>query len=194
MKTLSSGLLVLTLVITSIATCSLQAEVYEVNRSFTDRFSMATATLVGTVDLPVGHYVIQNRAQNPFTAVDLQLTMFANAYSLTYALTDQIHGAGQFIIDATPTTLMFSAIGGGDSANLVFSDSAVYPGNNQYIVGSDQSPAFEAGYTIRGEEVAASAIFPTVFGIVVPEPSSVSLFAVALLGLAFRRRWSKEQR
>src|SRR5262245_22270021 len=94
-----------------------QAIVYAVNRSF------QTATLTGTVSIPAGNYVIQEQNPNPFTNVNLSLTVNAGSYNLVNALTDWIYNGGQFFINASPTTLTFSASGNGSGpADLVFSD------------------------------------------------------------------------
>src|SRR6266446_1184759 len=85
---------------------SAQAAQYHVNRSFTDGSS--SATLTGTLDIPMGSYTIQNSGPSPFTAVNLTLTVNGTPFTLTHALTGVIHGTGQFLISATPTTLTFN--------------------------------------------------------------------------------------
>src|SRR5262249_12365308 len=91
----------ITAIIIMIAT-SAPATIYNVNQTFSG------ATLVGTLDIPPGNYVIANRGPSPFTAVNLTLTVNATSYNLTYALTGIISGTGQFLINATPTTLSFN--------------------------------------------------------------------------------------
>src|SRR4051794_38596284 len=83
-----------------------RAVTYVVNRSFTNGAS--TATLTGTLDVPIGDYIIQNSSASPFTNVNLSLTVNAVSYNLVHALTDLINGTGQFGINATPTALSFS--------------------------------------------------------------------------------------
>ena len=119
MNKIASGLLIFTFAAASLTASSSQAVVYEVNRTF----GIPSATLTGTVDVPLGNYVIQNETPNPFTDVNLTLTVNAFPYSLTYALTDLVDGTGQFFVDATPTTLTFSTANGDGSnpADLVFS-------------------------------------------------------------------------
>ena len=188
MKTLTSGLLALCFVITSMVSNSSQAEVYGVNRTFTE--GITTASLVGTVNVPLGHYVIQNTAPNPFTAVNLTLTVNAGSYNLTHALTDIIQGTGQFTIDATATTLTFSASGNGSNpADLVFSDNTDASLNNRYVIGSNGNPAFEVAYTNTGQ-VLGDMSYPVVFGTLIPEPSSFILLAVAMIGVGLKWRRS----
>jgi hypothetical protein len=80
-----------------------QATIYNVDRTFTD--GLSTVRLIGTLDIPIGSYTIQNAGPSPFTGVDLTLTVNTTDYRLNYALTGVIHGTGEFFIDATATTL-----------------------------------------------------------------------------------------
>ena len=186
MRTLRSGLLVLAFATASIVTSSAKAIVYEVDRAF------STVTLIGTVELPLGNYVIQNSAPNPFTAVNLTLTVNATPYNLTNALTGTILGTGVFTIDATPTTLTFTANGNGTNpADLVFSDNFDPLSFNRYAIGSNGSPMFETAITTSGVVSNNSLRFPTVFGNAIPEPSTITLCAVAVLGICVRRRESR---
>ena len=178
MKKLARGLLVFGFAAATIVTSSAQAATYSVNRSFLN------ATLTGTVDIPIGNYTIQNAGASPFTAVNLSLTVDATSYNLVNSLTDLIYGNGQFLIVATATTLTFDTANGNGSnpADLVFSDTIFPFMNNRYVIGSNGNPGFEVGYTDAGEAVV-NVTFPTVFGTIVPEPSTFALAALALLGL-----------
>src|SRR5215213_7491426 len=102
---------------------SARAVVYNVNRSFSDALlgGFSTATLTGTLDSPIGHFVIQNHSASPFTSVNLSLNVNATSYNLHNALTYLVLDGGQFIIDATPTTLTFNT-NSIYAADLVFSD------------------------------------------------------------------------
>jgi hypothetical protein len=186
-KKLASALLIFCFTAATMVASRSQAVTYEVNRSFTDGIS--TATLTGTVNVIIGNYVIQNANPNPFTAVNLNLTVNATSYNLTNALTDIVFGTGQFFIDATPTTLTFSTANGNgvNPADLIFSDNTNPSSTNRYAIGSNGNPAFEVAYTDAGF-VVAGARFPTVFGTAVPEPSSITLFSLAMLWLGLRRR------
>lgn len=167
-------------------TSSTQAALYQVNRSFMS--GPTTATLTGTVDIPLGNYVIQNMAPNPFTSVNLTLTVNATPFNLINALTNDITGTGQFTINASPTTLIFSASGNGaNPADLVFSDNFNPQSFNRYAIGSDGNPAFETAVTMAGSAFA-NVQFPVTFGVFVPEPSSITFFSLIMLWLGGRRR------
>jgi len=189
MRLLTRGLLIFTFIAASIVASSLKAVTYEVDRSFTEGFS--TATLTGTVDVPIGNYVIQNGSPNPFTDVNLTLTVNGTPYNLSVASTDLISGSGQFTIDATPSILTFNAAGDIDNpADLVFHDNIPPIINNQYVIGSNGFPAFEVANTDAGTVGTRGVSFPAVFGLAIPEPSSLLLIVAAgmiLSGRRFRR-------
>ena len=105
------------------------AATYDVNLSFTGG---GTASLVGTVDLPLGNYTIMNGAPDPFTAVNLILTVNGTPFSLVQANTSLITGTGQFLINANASTLIFNTANAnaGNPADLRFQDVST---NDQYI-------------------------------------------------------------
>ena len=83
------------------------AVTFTVNRSWSE--SGNNASLVGTVDVPVGSYTIQNGTPNPFTNVNLTLTLNGNAVTLNAVdLTDTLAPA-QFLVNATSSVLTFNA-------------------------------------------------------------------------------------
>ena len=181
----SSATLITT--ITLLASSHAMGNQYNVNRAWTDGFG--NASLTGTVDLPIGSYAIMNGTPNPFTAVALTLTVNGTPFSLTHALTGVIKGTGQFLVEATPTTLTFDTAnaGGSNPADLVFSDTTVLYANNFYGIGYNGHPGFEVAYTDAGNVIADLA-FPIVFGII-PEPSTLALAGLgAALMIARRRR------
>jgi hypothetical protein len=159
-----------------------QAVVYNVNRSFTNGAS--TATLTGTLSIPIGNYVIQNASVSPFTNVNLSLTTNATSYNLVNALTGIITG-GQFIIDATPTTLTFNT-NSISAADLVFSDTTGPFDNNRYVIGYDDAPGFQAAYTDTAG-LFVPATLPTVFGTAIPEPSTLVLLVAGIFASQSRR-------
>jgi hypothetical protein len=189
MRTLTNGLLAVTLISASLVASNSLAVVYRVDRSFSS--GMSTATLKGTVSLPEGYYDIQNSTPNPFTAVNLTLTVDASSYHLTHALTDVITGTGQFLIDASPTELKFVASGdAGNPADLVFSDNLNPNSFNRYSIGSNGNPEFQVAHTEEGS-VFGDVRFPDVFGTAIPEPSSIALIGVAMLVGGGRRRFRR---
>jgi hypothetical protein len=187
MRLASRVSLILALAAVLLMTSRARAVVYQVDRAFSDGFSMATLT--GTVSVPLGNYVIQNMAPNPFTDVSLTLTVNAVPYSLTNALTDVITGTGQFTIDATATELIFTANGNAvNPADLVFSDNLNPNAPNRYSIGSDGIPAFQIAATESGFVSSQMVQFPTVFGVAIPEPATIVLLAIATLGTGLVRR------
>lgn len=163
---------------------SAEAATYDVNLSFTGG---GTASLVGTVDLPLGNYTIMNGAPDPFTAVNLTLTVNGTPYSLVQADTSLIHGTGQFLINANASTLIFNTANtdGKNPADLTFRTAST---NDRYIIGSDFTPAFEAAYTSAGDVLNTNITFPTQFGTIVPEPSTLILFSFAAGAFLMLRR------
>jgi hypothetical protein len=161
-----------------------KAVVYSVNRSF------QTSTLTGTVSIPTGSYLIQNQGASPFTNVDLSLTVNGISHHLVNAVTDNIHGTGQFSIDATPTTLTFTAAtaDGFNPADLTFADTTASVGNNnRYGIGRDVS-AFESSVTEIGEFAVHGVTFPVAFGTAIPEPSTLLLLCTGAIVALPRRR------
>ncbi|MCP5528531.1 MAG: hypothetical protein H7A47_17205 [Verrucomicrobiales bacterium] len=163
-----------------IASSSAQAAVYTVNRSFTD--GVDVASLTGTVEVPIGNYLIQNASVSPFTSVDLTLTVNGSPYSLTYALTDLIFGTAQFSIAATATQLVFDTANadGSNPADLVFADVADPFADNRYVIGTDGNPGFENAFGAGGVDVPVELTLPVVFGVAIPEPSAAGFAGVML--------------
>jgi hypothetical protein len=165
------------------------AEVYNVNRSFTDTFAVpptnATATLTGTVTCPMGFFLIHDQSASPFTNVNLTLTVNGSSYHLVNVDTSGTQGNSHFFINATATDLTFNTAGAdaqNNPAGLKFSDS----GGNLYGVGSDLFPTFETAFTATGL-VNAFPTFPLLFGAAVPEPTSAALVAFAAMIFGIRR-------
>ena len=69
---------------------SAHAITYQVNQSWGGGF----ATLVGTVDVPLGTYTIMNNGPHPFTNVMLTLTVKGTSFTLDHADTSLIYGTG----------------------------------------------------------------------------------------------------
>jgi hypothetical protein len=166
------------------------AVTFTVNRSWSE--SGNNASLVGTVDVPVGSYTIQNGTPNPFTNVNLILTVNGNPFPvLNAADTSNISGTGQFLVNATSSTLTFNTANadGTNRANLAFVNSSTGFGGPLYGIGTDGNPGFEIAIN-TSPEVAASVAFPVTFGTVqqvqqVPEPASLfGLGVLSTLGAA----------
>jgi hypothetical protein len=166
------------------------AVTFTVNRSWSE--SGNNASLVGTVDVPVGSYTIQNGTPNPFTNVNLILTVNGNPFPvLNAADTSNISGTGQFLVNATSSTLTFNTANadGGNPADLVFMNSSTGFGGPLYAIGTDGNPGFEIAIN-TSPDVAASVAFPVTFGTVqqvqqVPEPASLfGLGVLSTLGAA----------
>ena len=166
------------------------AVTFTVNRSWSE--SGNNASLVGTVDVPVGSYTIQNGTPNPFTNVNLILTVNGNPFPvLNAADTSNISGTGQFLVNATSSTLTFNTANadGSNPADLVFVNSSTGFGGPFYVIGTDGVPGFEIAIN-TSPDVVASVAFPVTFGTVqqvqqVPEPASLfGLGVLSTLGAA----------
>ncbi|MBD2621441.1 PEP-CTERM sorting domain-containing protein [Microcystis flos-aquae FACHB-1344] len=160
------------------------AVTFTVNRSWSQ--SGNNASLVGTVDVPIGSYTIQDGTPNPFTNVNLTLTVNSNPFTLNTADTSFIYGTGQFLVNATSSTLTFNTANadGGNPANLTFVNSFTGLSAPRYLIGSDGAPGFEIAID-TSPDVGALLAFPVTFGTVqtvqqVPEPAS--LFGLGVLG------------
>ncbi|MCA2618528.1 MULTISPECIES: PEP-CTERM sorting domain-containing protein [unclassified Microcystis] len=165
------------------------AVTFTVNRSWSE--SGNNASLVGTVDVPVGSYTIQNGTPNPFTNVNLTLTVNSNPFTLNTANTSNISGTGQFLVNATSSTLTFNTANadGSNPADLAFLNSSTGFGGPFYVIGTDGDPGFEIAIN-TSPNVAASVALSVTFGTVqqvqqVPEPASLfGLGVLSTLGAA----------
>ena len=140
---------------------------YKVIRAWTG--AGGSASLAGTVDVPIGSYTIMNGTPSPFTAVNLALTVNGTPSSLHGA--DTVMGMGataKFLIEASASTLTFDTANanGQNPADLVF---GIFE-TDLYGIGYDAVPGFEVGRNAGGM-VTAAVTMPTVFGI--PEPASI---------------------
>jgi len=161
-----------------------KAVTFTVNRSWSQ--SGNNASLVGTVDVPIGSYTIDSTGTpNPFTNVNLTLTVNGNPFTLDAANTLLLSGTGQFLVNATSSTLTFNTANadGSNQAFLVFVDSSTGLTGPLYGIAS-QSISGEVGASTL-VSVFASVSFPVTFGTAqtaqqVPEPAS--LFGLGVLG------------
>jgi len=168
-----------------------KAITYTVNRSWSS--GSDNASLVGTVDVPIGSYTIQNGTPNPFTNVNLTLTVNSNPFTLNTADTSFIYGTGQFLVNATSSTLTFNTnVSGFNAARVRFQNSGNPFGNRRYEIGTFLNPFTGQLVNLEGStaspgftEVVASVSLPVTFGTAqtaqqVPEPAS--LFGLGVLG------------
>jgi len=179
-------LIIVTATLGLVAPPATMADLYFVHRVWSN------ATLTGTVELPMGNYTIMNQTPAPFTAINLTLSVNGTPIVLfTNASTQSITGAGQFFINANSTALTFStAHGDGQNpADLMFVNTGGVNVVPRYAIGTDAglSPGFEVAYYSGGSPLA-SVTFPTVFGILIPEPSTVTLGALGAAALTIARR------
>jgi len=181
----SALLTIVTATLGLVAPSRTMADLYFVHRAWSN------ATLTGTLELPAGNYTIMNQSPAPFTAVNLTLSVNGSQIALfTNASTELIKGTGQFFINATPTTLTFSTANGNGTnpADLEFLNNTQVP---RYTIGTDGAPTgFQVAFYSGGSPLG-SVTFPTVFGILIPEPCTVTLGAVGVATLMITRRRSQ---
>jgi hypothetical protein len=174
------------------------AVTFNVNRSWSQ--GSDTASLVGTVDVPLGSYTIQNGTPNPFTNVNLTLTVNGNAVTLNAVDINNTFAPAQFLVNATSSVLTFNADISGCSddceSELEFINSSQGTSGPFYRIQSVSffgvSESTEQG-VIRSPftNVVSSTNFPVTFGTAqqqpptsVPEPTAtVGLLGLGLLGV-----------
>jgi hypothetical protein len=127
-----------------------------------------------------------NGNPDPFTGINLRLTVNGTPFDLVHADTSLISGTGQFLIDANASTLIFNTANADaqNPADLIFRTAST---SDEYIIGSDAIPAFEVAYTSAGD-VLTHPTFPVLYGTIVPEPSSLILCGLGVAALLLRRR------
>ncbi|CAO5028747.1 PEP-CTERM protein-sorting domain-containing protein [Microcystis aeruginosa] len=162
------------------------AVTFTVNRSWSNGSN--NASLVGTVDVPIGSYTINSTGTpNPFTNVNLTLTVNGNPFTLDTVVipSGSINGTGQFLVNATSSTLTFNTANadGSNHAFLAFVDSSTGLTGPLYGIASQNVSAEVGGSTLVS--VFAQLTFPVTFGTAqtaqqVPEPAS--LFGLGVLG------------
>ena len=169
-----------------------KAVTFTVNRSWSN--GSDNASLVGTVDVPIGSYTINSTGTpNPFSNVNLILTVNSNTFTLDAANTSGVFGTGQFLVNATSSTLTFNTnVSGFDRAKVRFQNSGNPLGNRLYEIGTFLDPFTSQLVNLEGStaspgftEVVASVSLPVTFGTAqtaqqVPEPAS--LFGLGVLG------------
>ena len=110
-----------------------KAITYTVNRSWSS--GSDNASLVGTVDVPIGSYTIDSTGTpNPFTNVNLTLTVNGTPFTLDTVVipSGSISGTGQFLVNATSSTLTFNTnVSGSNSARVRFQNSGNPFGNRR---------------------------------------------------------------
>lgn len=162
-----------------------KAVTFTVNRSWSE--SGNNASLVGTVDVPIGSYTINSTGTpNPFSNVNLILTVNSNTFTLDAANTSGVFGTGQFLVNATSSTLTFNTANANvlNTAYLAFVNSSTGLFGPRYLIGNFGGPDFEVA-TDTSPDVVAQLTSPVTFGTAqtaqqVPEPAS--LFGLGVLG------------
>jgi hypothetical protein len=188
-ETMRWALVTLTCIGTVFIVPSANAIPYSVNRSWSNPVG-GSASLVGTVDVPLGTYTLMNGGPNPFTSASLTLIVNGSPLHLALVDTSLIFGTGRFSIFATASSLIFDANGNGTNpADLKFLDPA---NRGFYAIGSDDDPAFQNGDIFGQRFVVSSVDFPNIFGTAASAPdsfsSTLSLLGFAVIGLAALRR------
>jgi hypothetical protein len=174
------------------------AVTFNVNRSWSQESD--TASLVGTVDVPLGSYTIQNGTPNPFTNVNLTLTVNGNAVTLNAVDINNTFAPAQFLVNATSSVLTFNADISGCSddckSELEFINSSQGTSGPFYrirlvsffgVSESTEQGVIRSPFT----NVVSSPNFPVTFGTAqqqpptsVPEPTAtVGLLGLGLLGV-----------
>lgn len=184
-------MLVLGVAVASMIASSAQATRYKVYRSFTT--NDLTAELTGTLDIPIGHYVLEHNSPSPFTDLNLTVNMNGTPFPLVYAITGGVTSNTQFIVEATSTALTFSTANEipGMNTYLAFTDKTLYFLPNRYIIGSYFGTDMELAQTTIDDGVQqaeANLTFPVIFGTAIPEPSTALLLCIGALGIATLRR------
>ena len=174
-------------------TPSANAIFYDVSRSWSDPFG-GSASLIGTIDVPLGSYTIMNKGPSPFTSVSLTLmvkddTGFSSGpLHLDHADTSFISGTGQFLISATASSLIFDIANANSQnfAELDFLDSTHFNQNGYAIGSSFGTPHFQSGFFGDNFVFDSSISFPNVFGTAASVPdtgSTLAMLSISLLGL-----------
>ncbi|TRU86999.1 MAG: PEP-CTERM sorting domain-containing protein [Microcystis novacekii Mn_MB_F_20050700_S1] len=176
------------------------AVTFNVNRSWSEGTN--NASLVGTVDVPVGSYTIQNGSPNPFTNVNLTLTINGNAVTLNAVNLTETSAPAQFLVNATSSVLTFNPDVSGCSFGAICQSQLEFIDSSQGLSGPFYriQSVFSLGFSQNEEYgvirspftgVTSSINLPVTFGTAqqqpptsVPEPTTtVGLLGLGLLGV-----------
>jgi len=160
-----------------------QAVVYNVNRSFADE--NGPASLIGTADIPLGHYELQGIGLfDGFNSYQLLVNIdgFTEVLSVTGSAHISTYGTGKFLIDATESQLIFSTANTDvNSYAYFYFDGAL---GARFAVGG---PPNSEGAWMPINDVHNLVTFPLVFGTAIPEPTLLALAGICAFFRCLRR-------
>lgn len=173
---------------------------YKVDRSWTDGSS--NASLVGTVDVPLGSYAIQSGSGTlgPFTNVNLTLKVDSNSFPLNISAIVTQGANAKFLVNATSSALTFDTSGAsadGDYALLNFLGAGDYAYSIATYGGIFGGISLESAVDTSETNSPVSALvdLPVTFGTPIPEPLTILGTGVVLGALpVLKKEYAKKKK